>query len=59
MPEYKEYFGVDLRVVKALYGDVTANKCWDQELSGFLVNILEFERCLVEPSIFIKQQQGH
>ena len=59
MPEYAEYFGVDLRVVKALYGDVTANKCWDEELSDFLINTLEFVRCLAEPSIFIKRLQGH
>ena len=27
MPQYAEWFGVPLRLVKALYGDTTANKC--------------------------------
>ena len=48
-----------LRLVKALYGDTTANKCWDDELSDWLVNTYHFKRCLSSPSIFIKRENGH
>lgn len=58
MPEFKKYFGVDLKVVKALYGEITANQCWDDELSWLLEKGLEYERCLAETSMFIKRQDG-
>ena len=59
MPQYSEWFGTPLRLVKALYGDTTANKCWDDELSSWLVDTYGFERCLAEPSIFRKYEDGH
>ena len=34
MPEFADYFVRPMRLAKALYGDVTANKCWDDELSS-------------------------
>ena len=45
-----------LKLVKALYGDATANKCWYDELSAWLVDVHGFQRCLAEPSIFVKRQ---
>ena len=59
IPEDIEWFGRPLLLVKALYGDVTANKCWDDELSNWLTNGHGFRRCLSEPSIFIKKENGH
>ena len=58
-PGYEHYFGVDLLVVLALYGDVTANKCWDDELSSWLVDVYGFKRSLSEPSNFIKWEGHH
>ena len=59
LPEFAQWCGVPLRLNKALYGDVTANKCWDDELSSWLVDVYGFARCLSEPSIFIKRENGH
>ena len=59
LPEYAEWFGTPLRLVKALYGDTTANKCWDDELSSWLVDDYGFQRCLSEPSIFVKKEGDH
>ena len=58
MAEFSEWFGIPLRLNKALYGDITANKCWDDELSDWLTNTYEFARILSEPSIFIKRENG-
>ena len=52
MPEFAEYMGKPMMLVKALYGDITANKCWDDELSAWLVSY-GFKRCLAAQSIFI------
>ena len=54
MPEFADYFGKPMRLAKALYGDITANKCWDDELSAWLISY-GFRRCLAAQSIFIKE----
>ena len=51
MPEHSEWFGKPLRLVKALYGDTTANKCWDDVLSDWLLGY-GFKRCLSAGSIW-------
>ena len=58
LPEHEEWFGRPLRLVKALYGDTTANKCWDDKLSSWLVGVYGFQRCLAEPSIYVKREKG-
>ena len=58
VPEYKDWFGIPLRLVKALYGDATAKKCWDDELSAWLIDY-GFERLKAAASIFFKKQNGH
>ena len=59
MPKFADYFGRPMRLAKALYGDVTASKCWDDELSSWLINNYGFRRCLSAQSIFIKEENGN
>ena len=56
MPEFADYFGRPMRLAKALYGDATVNKGWDDELSAWLIISYGFRRCLAAKSIFIKEE---
>ena len=47
VPEHSEWFGKPLRLVKALYGDTTAKKCWDDVLSDWLDTDLR-DACLLD-----------
>ena len=58
LPEYMQWCNIPLRLNKSLYEYVTANKCWYDELSSWLVNVYGFARCLSEPSDFIKCKNG-
>lgn len=52
MPEFAEYMGVPLLLMKALYRDATDNKCLDDELSAWLISYGS-RRCLSAQSIFV------
>ena len=40
----------------AVYGDITVNKCWDDELSAWLINDYGFRRFTAAQSVFIKEK---
>lgn len=46
------------KLKKALYGLRQAPRTWNEKLNGVL-HELEFVRCLKEPSLYRKKQQGH
>ena len=51
-PEYKEYCGIPLLLVKSMYGQAVNGRYWYEELSEFLVKELGFTISTLAPTLY-------
>ena len=57
-PEYKEYYGKPLRLIKSVYGIILSSKNWCLELQGYLTsNVERFKRSEVDNALFVRTEK--
>ena len=57
-PEFKEYYGKPLRLIKSAYGMILSSKNWFLELQGYLTsNVGRFKTSEVDNALFVHMEK--
>ena len=57
-PEFKEYYGKPLRLIKSAYGMILSSKNWFVEFQGYLTsNVGRFKRSEVDNTLFVRTEK--